>query len=107
MPVNIRGLNSPTLWGIYIATVVIVYALLAFLLSLPVPLSLFLALLVGIAIVGFVPKEISTSHSRTSYITLAAISSFLLIASAVWLLIYYYGAIPSNGCSVGIFVKQE
>lgn len=84
------GLNSPTLWGIYIATVIIIYALLAFLLNIPIPLALFLALLVGIVIIGFVPKDISSSHGRTSYITLSVLSSFFLIASAVWLLIYYY-----------------
>lgn len=83
-------LGPGALWAIYVVTVLVIFAILAGVFRMILSLSLFLGLVAGIIIVAFVPKEIEGMSEIYAFVSLAAVSSFLLIASVIWIIIEFY-----------------
>lgn len=79
--------NGSTIWLLYIIAIIVAYLIFAYLLKWGVAFSLFLAFVVGILVVFLVPKNVTNAGDVAAFTALTAISSFLVIASFVWVIV--------------------
>lgn len=79
--------NGSTIWVLYVIVVIAAYLIFAYLLDWGVAFSLFLAFVIGILVVFLVPKQMTGGGDSASYTLLAGVSSFLVVASFVFVLV--------------------
>ncbi len=80
-------LNGTSIWLLYVVVVIIAYLIFAYLLHWEAPFSLFLAFVIGILVVFFVPKSITNAGEVVAATSLSVLSSFLVVASFVWVIV--------------------
>lgn len=79
--------NGQSIWILYVIVVIAVYLIFAYLFKWGLAFSLFLAFVIGILVVFLVPKQMTGAGDAASYTLLAGVSSFLVVASFVFVLV--------------------